>query len=184
MMGIAARLVGRDDGTMVVRDEFGDDWDIFAQDWALYAVHREENTNWSAAVFDARDGSLNAASEGQTFGVNCQDEFVVERCGDGLRWAENEEEEPTVETWRVRIGSGPVRRFRGYSAEHAAARAAWHYIRTHDFFANQDPRPDVRVLIETPDGSRWRVFHPDTSLADHAHTYRDTTEYPPLPARS
>jgi hypothetical protein len=90
--------------------------------------------------------------------------------------------EPAV--YRTRIGPEPIRRFRGWHPEHAAARAAYSFVRSYDWFANEDPWPAVRVLVATADGLRWRVFHPDTSLADYKYTYLDLSEYPPLPVRS
>ena len=69
-------------------DEYGEKWDFYTNDGRFYAVNHATESKAGVATLE-RDGSftLDEYSDGKTFGVNCQDEFVVR---DG-RWTENEE---------------------------------------------------------------------------------------------
>lgn len=97
-----ATLIETADGMTVV-DEYGDTWDVFTGDGSgNYAIERDGGERWHAGTFihgrgefgplDSGEGTLYEFEEGQTFGVNCQDEFIVKRMDNAgsLRWAEND----------------------------------------------------------------------------------------------
>jgi hypothetical protein len=74
-------------------DEFGDKWEMYTNDGRFYAVNHATEDK-AGVVTEERDGSftLDRYEDGKTFGVSCQDEFVV--C-DG-RWEESIDELQSV----------------------------------------------------------------------------------------
>lgn len=100
---MAGQLIETKDGSPVIVDEYGDQWDVYTDDGAgNYAIQRDAGERWEAATFtigrgefgplDSFEGTLSARQEGATFGVNCQDEFIVCRTDNAwsLSWVENE----------------------------------------------------------------------------------------------
>jgi hypothetical protein len=91
-----ARLIETQDGMTVIEDD-GTEWEIYTDDGAgHYAVERDAGERWIAGEFtgDESGGDLAQRDEGSTFGVNCQDEFIVRRTDNAgsLRWGENVED--------------------------------------------------------------------------------------------
>jgi hypothetical protein len=80
--------------SFVVVDEYGDTWEIFADamDYTR-AVQRDGQT--AIFVLDRHSdlGTLTAAAEGDTYDLNCRDEFIVRRVDNAgsLEWVENTE---------------------------------------------------------------------------------------------
>ncbi len=71
-------------GFWIVTDEYGDVWAVFVVDGAHAAVQRETADGCEAAYFNAdaggsNHGTIDRADDGQTFGVNCSDEYTVYR---------------------------------------------------------------------------------------------------------
>lgn len=74
-----------------VIDEYGHEWEIFADDGSNprhLAIHRDAGEKYVAAEFTVDHEEIYPANEGDTFGVNCQEEYVVK----GGQWVENEAE--------------------------------------------------------------------------------------------
>jgi hypothetical protein len=84
-----ARIEERTDGFVVI-DEYGDEWNVFTDDGCgRWAIERDTPERWEAGTYCG--GVIALAQEGATFGVNCQDEFIVRRVDQAgsLRWEEN-----------------------------------------------------------------------------------------------
>lgn len=89
------------DGGYVAIDEYGDEWDVIADDGNGNAmVERDAPDRWYAGQFtvdrplpfgDGSAGEITGCDEDDTFGVSCQDEYIVRRIdGAGsLCWKEN-----------------------------------------------------------------------------------------------
>jgi hypothetical protein len=78
------------DGFVVV-DQYGDAWDVYADDGnGNLAVQRDAGERWEAATFDG--DTITKSAEGATFGVTCQDEYIVRLVDNAgsLEWAEND----------------------------------------------------------------------------------------------
>jgi hypothetical protein len=73
------------DGKVI--DEYGDEWEVFTDDaCGHYAVQRDAGEHYEAGQFAPAHGCIYRSDEGSTFGVNSQDEYIVE----GGKWADSE----------------------------------------------------------------------------------------------
>lgn len=90
-----ATLLSNNDGTIFFRDEYGMTVEapVIASDAGLTIVNHDGT---ALQITDYGDGEAEyqEMSEGSTFGVTCQDEYIVRRVynAGSLRWTENESE--------------------------------------------------------------------------------------------
>lgn len=75
------------DETLTVVDEYGDAWEIVADDGCgNLAIERDAGERWEAGSYSG--GTISPGYEGDTFGVTCQADYILVRVDNAgsLRW--------------------------------------------------------------------------------------------------